>query len=300
MAIEAMYESLVKDRLAQQGKQILERPGDFKEPRYTPSAHDQQFCMELVNRLYRAQSREGGWRYGERFRVVGSEEDISATQIVMLGLKSASRMKLPVNSAVVRRAMGFVMRSQEADGPKVLRKPDAKPADRGTYASLGEDRARGWAYEKKSDVPGELVPCGSMTTAGIATILICKSILGTQLSTKESADADRCIWDGFAWLSQNWSVVKNPGSIPRPHMMYYLYGIERVGTLGLYRKIVTHDWYNEGAYVITRIQQPDGSWNTRSEADPCDVIDTCLALLFLRRSTVPIGDVLAPRVFTPR
>jgi hypothetical protein len=298
MAIEAMYEALVKDRLAQQGKQVLERPGDFKEPRYTPSARDQQFCQEIVTWLYRNQTRDGGWRYGDRFKVVGSPEDISATQIVMLGLKSAGRMKLSVNTAVVRRTLGFVMRSQEPDGPKVQRRPDAKPGDRFTYASMGEDRARGWAYEKASEIPGELAVTGSMTTAGITTLLICKSLLASQLTKKESAEIDQCVWDGFAWLAQHWSVVQNPGGT-RGHILYYLYGIERVGTLGLYTKIVSHDWYAEGSAVLVRIQRADGSWETQTEVPPCDVIETCLALLFLRRSTVPIGDVLTPRVATP-
>jgi hypothetical protein len=295
MAVEALYEGTVKAMLKKSGKKVEERPGDFKEPKYTPSPNDAQFCVDLLKRLYKNQTKEGGWRYGEGFAIVGSDEDISATQIVMLGIKSASRMKLPVDPTCVRRAMGFVLRSQVVDGPKVPRPTDFKPDDRSTYASSGDDRARGWAYEKKSDHAHELAVTGSMTTAGIATLLICKSILAPQLNKKETAEVDQAIWDGFAWLSQNWSVVQNPGTTRS--VLYYLYGIERVGTLGLYKQIGTHSWFVEGASVLVRAQTPTGCWDTKREVNPSDIFDTCFALLFLRRGTVPVGDILR-RVYT--
>jgi hypothetical protein len=288
--VEALYEGTYKALLKKQGKKVEDRPGDFKEPKYTPAPNDAQFCSDLLKRLSRSQTRDGGWRYGEGFAIVGSEEDISATQIVMLGMKAASRMKLPVDPACVRRAMGFVMRSQERDGPQVPRPANFKPDDRSIYASAGEDRARGWAYEKKSENAHELAVTGSMTTAGVATLLICKSLLAPQLSKKEAAEVDQAVWDGFAWLSQNWTVLQNPGTL-RSHF-YYLYGLERVGTLGLYKQIGEHSWYVEGAIVLVALQDASGRWDTKREVNPSDLFDTCFALLYLRRGTVPVGDIL--------
>ena len=76
---------------------------------------------------------------------------------------------------------------------------------------------------------------------------------------------------------------------------YHLYGLERVGTLGLFEKIGDHYWYKEGAQVLLRDQRPDGAWNNQDEIAPTDLLDTCYALLFLRRGTAPVGDVITPR-----
>lgn len=54
---------------------------------------------------------------------------------------------------------------------------------------------------------------------------------------------------------------------------------ERTGTLGLYEKIGGHGGSKEGAGIA-----------------PTDILDPCTALLFLRRGTVPVGDVMTPRV----
>lgn len=291
MAIEALYEGMVKAALKKQGKKVTERAGDFKEPKYTLGGNDVKVCSTLLKKLYENQTKEGGWRYGQGFGIVGSDEDISATQIVMLGLKSASRMKLAVDGGVVKRAMDFVLRSQEkGDGKKVARESDTNPGDRGTYASLGEDVARGWAYEKKSENKEETTVSGSMTTAGITILLTAKSMIGSKLGKKENEKIEQCIYDGFAWLLTHWTMDANPDS-QRSHY-YFLYGIERVATLGCFEKIGKHYWYREGAEVLVKAQQSDGHWDTKREVAPSDINDTCFALLFLRRGTVPIGDVM--------
>ena len=293
MALESLYEGTAKAMLRKMGKKTAERPGDFKEPVYTLAPADAALGQKLLKRLCDAQSKRGGWRYGKDYTAPGSEEDNSATQFAMLGLKSAVRMRLSVDAAVIRRAMLFVLSLQERDGPKVDRPGDAKPGDRNTYASLGEDRARGWPYIERSDDFRELKATGAMTCAGLTSVLIAKSLLVRTLSKAEGARIDRCVWDGFAWLYVNWTVDENPGSA-RSHY-YYLYGLERVGTLGSYARFGRHVWFREGAEVMVRQQGADGGWDTKAEIPPSNVLDTCFALLFLKRGTVPIGDVLSPR-----
>ncbi len=294
MAIESLYEAVVKMHLKKQGKKTSERPGDFKEPKYTISPQDAKVGTLILKRLAETQTKAGGWRYGANFTIVGADEDISATQIVLLGLKSASRMRLPMDPSVIKKAIDFVLGSQEKDGPKVERPSDVKPGDRGTYVSLGEDRARGWAYAKKGSAD-ETKASGSMTCAGITSLLIGKSILGKSVAKKESEKIDKSIWDGFAWLYTKWTVTENPDH-GRGRYHYYLYGVERVATLGLYEKIGKHYWYKEGAEVLVRGQDSDGHWKRSQDVEPIDVCDTCYALLFLRRGTIPIGDVMT----TPR
>ncbi|HVR86829.1 MAG TPA: prenyltransferase/squalene oxidase repeat-containing protein [Planctomycetota bacterium] len=294
MALEAFHESGAADILRKKGQKTTERVGDFKEPKYTPSPPIQAFIQGIVKPLQEEQTKQGGWRYGHGFGLVGSEEDISCTQIVLLGLKSATRMKSTVDPTAFKKAMDFVLRSQEKDGPKVERPADYTPQDRGTYASLGSDRARGWAYIKSGSKPEEEKVCGSMTCAGIGSLLIAKSILGKSLGKKGGDEVDQCIYDGFAWLSTHWSVSENPVQ-GKPRHFYHLYGIERVGTLGLFEKISGHSWYREGAEVLLGGQKADGSWDNKDEIVPTNTLDTCYALLFLRRGTASVGDVITGR-----
>jgi hypothetical protein len=294
MAVEALHESIVAEALKKAGKKTAERVGDFKEPKYALSPQSQKFVLGIVKTLQDEQTRNGGWRYGKGFGNVGSDEDISATQIVLLGLKSASRMRVPVDTAGIKKAMDFVMGMQEKDGPKVERPKDIRPGDRRTYVSMGDDRARGWAYIKRGGKPEEEKTSGSMTCAAVGCLIIAKSIVGRQIPRKACDQLDQCIYDGFAWLMTNWSVTENPQHGKSRHY-YHLYGLERVGSLGLYEKVGSHYWYKEGAEVLLKDQVPDGSWNNRDEIAPTDIIDTCYALLFLRRGTVPVGDVMTPR-----
>lgn len=294
MTLEAFHESGAAELLRRKGQKTTERIGDFREPKYTPSPQIQAFIQGVVKPLLDEQTKQGGWRYGRGFGLVGSEEDISCTQIVLLGLKSATRMKATVDPTAFRKAMDYVLRMQEKDGPKVERPLDYTPGDRGTYASLGSDRARGWAYIKSGSKADEEKVCGSMTCAGIGSLLISKSMLGKSLGKKGTEEVDQCIYDGFAWLTANWTMTENPGQGKARHF-YHLYGIERVGTLGLFEKISGHAWYREGAEVLLGTQTANGSWDNKDEIAPTDTLDTCYALLFLRRGTASVGDVITGR-----
>jgi hypothetical protein len=294
MALEALHEGAVAASMRKKGKKTTERVGDFKEPKYTPSPSNLQFILEIVKALREEQTKAGGWRYGKGFGLVGGEEDVSATQIVLLGLKSATRMRAPVDPSSFRRALDFALEAQEKDGPKVARPKDYRAGDRGTYVSTGDDRARGWAYIKKGSKPEEEKVSGAMTCAATASLLICKSELAKALGKKGGDAVDQAIFDGFAWLSTHWAVDQNPEQGKARHY-YHLYGLERVGTLGLFEKIGDHYWYKEGAQVLLRDQRPDGAWNNQDEIAPTDILDSCYALLFLRRGTAPVGDVITPR-----
>jgi hypothetical protein len=299
MALEALYEASVAHQMKKSGKKVTERAGDWKEPKYTISGNDAGFAGGILKELTREQTKQGGWRYGDGFGLVGCSEDISATQIVLLGLKSATRMKLAVDPGLFQRALGFVLESQEKDGPKVDRPADlvGKTGDRGTYVSNGTDKSRGWAYCKPTDdkekagvSAEELKVSGSMTCAGITELLIIKSVIGKGLGKTVNDRVEQSIYDGFAWIYSNWSMESNPGGVQRSHY-YYLYGIERVGTMGCFEKIGKHMWFKEGAEYLTKAQGSDGHWSDK-EVAPSDLYASCFALLFLRRGTVPIGDVM--------
>jgi hypothetical protein len=97
---------------------------------------------------------------------------------------------------------------------------------------------------------------------------------------------DKSIRDGCAWLAQNFSVSQNPGR--GGYHFYFLYGMERVGVLTLCPAFGKHRWYEEGATYILGHQSPSGAWAGGGESD---LVNTCFALLFLKRATTPIVDI---------
>jgi hypothetical protein len=184
-----------------------------------------------------------------------------------------------------------------------------------TRESAGKMRARGWAYALPPDGTtgddderghGGGLPAwkknvtGSMTTAGLACLFICKAHLdGTRLYEKSlKAPIDRALRDGAGWMAKHFDVQTNPGAskgqggmmrmrMPA-HIYYYMYGLERAGVLLLVPKFGEHDWYVEGCREILKAQAGDGSWDGGEDGTVGPVCDTCFALLFLARGTTPI------------
>ena len=96
---------------------------------------------------------------------------------------------------------------------------------------------------------------------------------------------NKSVRDGCAWMSIHFAVGTNPGLAL--HQLYYLYGLERAGVLGLVHRFGQHEWFDKGAKQILRQQSSAGSWlGTPSTAGP--IPDTCFALLFLARGTTPV------------
>jgi hypothetical protein len=122
-------------------------------------------------------------------------------------------------------------------------------------------------------------PTGSMTTAGVSILQICKIGLGTSLGAQRKK-VDRAIDSGVNWLGHHFAVDKNPGKTDWAY--YYLYGLERVGSLTRVEQMGGHWWYVEGARRLLKEQANDGSWPGGGQLRE---VRTSFALLFLRRAT---------------
>ncbi len=134
----------------------------------------------------------------------------------------------------------------------------------------------------------------SMTTAGLASLALCKSHLeGTNGYEKNwQTKIDTAIRDGAAWLAKNFSVTSNLGMTGSPpHVDYYLYGLERSGIMLLCPRFGEHDWYDEGSRSLVQVQAANGSWDAGANGTLGAVPDTCFALLFLARGTTPIVKI---------
>lgn len=129
----------------------------------------------------------------------------------------------------------------------------------------------GWIYGKAGRGP-----TGSMTAGGLGSLVIFKHCL------KEPWAADAKVLKATQWITDHFSVTENPENLK--HYFYYLYALERAGVFTQRSTFGAHDWYREGANQLLGIQDASGSWGG-------GVVDTCFAILFLRRATMPLTDV---------
>jgi hypothetical protein len=129
---------------------------------------------------------------------------------------------------------------------------------------------------------------GSITVAGLSTLGITTRMLLDDSDVDANGNPDCCrlpapdlvLQNGRRWLAQNFSVQSNPGK--SEFHFYYLYGLERAGRMSGVRFFGRHDWYRQGATMLTEIQKSSGEWISRGhEATPAT--NTAMALLFLSK-----------------
>jgi hypothetical protein len=242
---------------------------------------------------------DGWWRYPSN-----PPPDLSNTQYAMLGLRAARDCGIPVPATSFLKCLETTLVAQEPDGPKHRRiEPARKPGER-EYAIDGGDKARGWAYQR--DMKQQTT--GSMTTAGIGVLAICRdALMKPQRFAGYSDETDRkvgrSVQDGFAWLDANYTVDHNPPKGAAAWHLYYLYGLERAAALAGRDHVGNHDWYADGATVLVGKQQGDGRWHTGAlgqggEIEASDLCDTAWALLFLKKATRPVVPIMPPVVTT--
>lgn len=271
MALDARYDPasdpFEKEELDRYGNRVVPEPCAEKM-----SKEDLAWMKECVDFLVRHQSG-GTWRYPE------GGYDLSNTQYALLGLKAADRCGLKVPLDVWRDALTALLARQEPDGAEVeLRGNEVKGGYRVEWREKA--KARGFRY-----VGAGTPVTGAMTTAGAAGLMICQNMLwkSRKFTGEERKRTREAVRDALAWMQTNYSVVENPGLGPAHHY-YYLYGLERMGIVGHVRFLGKHDWYADGAELLLYDQDPRGCWSGG------DVVETCFALLFLKRSSFRVSN----------
>jgi hypothetical protein len=254
-------------------------------------------CKWLVKR----QTKDGVWAYPEK------EADLSNSQFALLALKAGGRMGAAIPSRTYRRTLERLLAWQEEEGPVVKaflvpaadhsiqgladRRQGTRVRGQKTESSRRAMQARGWSYRPKHSKAR-----ASMTAAALAMLVICKSELEAKEGfAKHAGDTDRALRDGAAWLAKYFSVEWHPGVKKREWLLYWLYSLERAGSLLALERFGEHDWYAAGSRRVLSLQK-DGRILHDTRWDCGDVASTCLGVLFLRRSTVPV----VPRVVTQK
>ncbi len=204
--------------------------------------------------------RKGSWGYPD------GGGDNSNTQFALLALHEAERAGVSANQQTWRLAYDYWKRTQNQDGS--------------------------WGYK-----PGAH-GTGSMTCAGIAAMIITADRI-SQGDVEVDGDTIQCcgsqvqrteIQKGINWMGRHFSVHTNPGQFGPPDwLLYYLYGLERVGRLTNQRLIGKNDWYREGAELLVRNQDRlTGIWTGAHFPEDNALLGTSLSLLFLSKGRRPV------------
>ncbi len=222
------------------------------------SATDIGAITRNVRWLESAQQPRGDWSY--RATAGGGVGDPSNAQFAVLALGAAEERGVKVDQKVFEKAQQYWLQTQKVNG--------------------------GWSYDSGWAK-------GSMTCAGIASLVICKGRV-SQGDARINGDVIECcgsttpdedpIEKGLDWLGKRFSVKTHPGSQSAFSLYYYLYAVERVGRMTGRRLIAGHDWYREGAEFLVSVQDPFQNWWRGSgfgETDPN--VTTSFALLFLAK-----------------
>lgn len=278
------------------------------------SESERALVAQLVDYLVEAQTPEGGFSYRAPAHLYSGGAprwDNSNSQFALLGLAAGRRLGRSAPPEVWRRALRHWLDTQETRGPWLPRYEDRDPRDPEHGKSLrivGRDRARGWRYDTDERSPG----VGStMTAGGVSSIALCREALAGEkcFDAKLDRESETSLRDGISWLGQGMNLSRQgfeePRGPPRPGetslvsttrvpQCYLLYGLERAGVLSGTARAGDRDWYGEGVQLLLETQERTGCWNPSGGGTPLASgrgkdaacrIDTCFALLFLRRAT---------------
>ena len=158
----------------------------------------------------------------------------------------------------------------------------------------GQHPNGGWSYLPVGS-PGRrkhLLPTGSMTTAGIASLyLVIDRTYARRgrLGGYRTSAAYKSIQRGLGWMDKNFSAKINPGGRPGYYNTYYFYNCERVAAAAGLKYFGTHDWFREIAANILRAQKPSGAIaHGKLPHGDSEMVHTALALLFLCKGSAPV------------
>jgi len=288
MAIHAKYAPKAGSLDTDVGEETLGGP-DPEEIHARLEKEDLAALEAGLDFLVRAQAVNGLWHYHVQEKPRPTDHDLSNTQYAILGLRAARDCGLEVPFAVWSEALEGLYGLQDREGPKVDLL-DHRVKDGYVFERKDRARARGFRYSlrMKHGPRGEnTVPVnpttGSMTTAGIASVIICREGMWRSRKFRGQArrKSEQAVRDGLAWLQEHFTVADNPGQEGRHHL-YYLYGLERAGMLAARRWIGPHDWYKEGADLLLGKHEDGKGWGDHKL--------TSFAVLFLKRATAGSRD----------
>ncbi len=195
--------------------------------------------------------------------------DNSNTQFAILGVWVAGRHGVPAEKTLAHIARRFRF-SQAPDGG--WNYPYSVPGNGSTPSMTGAGLlglAVGLGLAMPEDAGSdrkEMPPKNPAVEKGLRAL---GEFIGKPLGERKPVRGPRGRWVGWG----------------RPDVtLYFLWTLERVGVLYNLRHIAGKDWYHWGAELLVDAQQEDGSWTNGGYPGSQPNVDTCFALLFLKRA----------------
>jgi hypothetical protein len=187
---------------------------------------------------------------------VPARDDNSNTQFAIMALWAARRHYVPMEQSLALVEARF--RSSQKPGG-------------------------GWGYQF------ERPQTNSMTCVGLIGLAVGH---GSELEARDPGKApgkqlaqDDAITQGLRALGR---YLDHPGKLRKASMVgtYFLWSVERVGVLYGLKTIGNKDWYLWGVEILLPNQREDGSWFSNGYHGSAPPLDTCMALLFLKRANL--------------
>ncbi|HLY07953.1 MAG TPA: prenyltransferase/squalene oxidase repeat-containing protein [Planctomycetota bacterium] len=232
-------------------------------------------CRRVAQFLADTQCANGQWDYGRAVTVLGpppegrirrradgpASGDNSVSSYAIQGLLACRRAGVEVEPDILVRANRWWRSCQNADG--------------------GWGYAGGTAEMTEAADTTSASSYGSATAAGVSSLAALRELIGPD------STSDAAIARGTSWLAAHFAVQPNPGKAAGFCQAHWLSAAGRAGTLLRQDRFGAHDWYAEGSAFLLSAQEPDGAWRLEQgkfmTSEKNDVIDTCLAVLFLLR-----------------
>jgi hypothetical protein len=178
------------------------------------------------------------------------QSDNSNSQFAILALWAAQRQNVPVERALALAAKRF-RPCQNEDG--------------------------GWGYHSGGEQRDGSKP--SMTCVGLLALAVGHG-LGRDEAPGRGSVQDEQIQNAMNALGKRVGKPINDGG----YDLYFLWSLERVGVLYGLDKIGGGDWYAWGTDFLLRKQSKGGEWSGSHYHGATPTLDTCFALLFLKRA----------------
>jgi hypothetical protein len=189
--------------------------------------------------------------------------DNSNTQFAMLALWTARRHGVPTDQALLASYQRFV-HSQNQDS--------------------------GWGYAVGANSTNTMTSVGLLGLGighGTAPELLGADPKNPKAAAVKPALEDPRIQNGLQALAR---AIGQPSQDPAKKLpmenLYFLWSVERVAMLYDLKTIGGKDWYGYGAQILVQNQNGDGAWLHSHFPGSTPPINTCFALLFLKRSNL--------------
>ena len=216
-----------------------------------PAAHRERL-LECARILERAQARNGQWDYAVAPGAPNGDNSVSA--YAALGLRACADAGIPIESAVLDRARRWWTSTQNPDG--------------------------GWGYADAVNPsrPGDRYTGDASYGSATAGALAALAALG---------GGDEAVQKGVAWLAAHFAADRNPAKASGFAQVHWYAMLGRAGRGLRTETFGAHEWYPEVADVLLAAQRADGAWAVEQGEfmgrERNEILDTCLAILFLSR-----------------